>query len=514
MDTGDGGQGAVIQALSDPATYPEPAAVERIDTHSAHIFLAGSRAYKLKRAVRYPFLDYSTLDRRQHACEAEVRLNRRTAPTIYERTAKVTREPSGSFAVNGTGPVVDWLVVMRRFADEALLDRVAAAGGFTRELAIRLADAIASFHAQAMPTPHHGGTDGMRDVVDDNVRALAAAPVLMPPDRVQALAGAWAQALARHADLLETRRAGGFVRQCHGDLHLRNIVLLDGRPTLFDAIEFNDSFGCIDVWYDLAFLLMDMERRGLAVEANALFNQYLLRTSDVGGLALLPFFQGCRAAIRAKTSLASAALETDLARRLQHESRAREYLELAERSGAEPQPARLVAIGGYSGTGKSTVAARLAPLLGAMPGAVVLRSDVLRKILRHHEPEERLGQEAYTPEVTRTVYHALGVRAADLLRAGASVVVDATFQSPEARAAIADVASHAGAGFAGLWLEAPAAALAGRLRARTGDASDATADILAEQIAHDPGVVSWQRLDASRGVNAVVEAARTVLKLR
>ncbi len=515
MDTGGQAQRAVVDALGKPTTYPEsPATVERIDTHSAHIFLAGSRAYKLKRAVRYPFLDYSTLERRHHACEAEVRLNRRTAPTLYERTAKVTREAAGSFAVDGTGAVVDWLVVMRRFDDEALLDRVAAAGGFTRELAIRLADAIAAFHAGAMPTPHHGGTDGMRDVVDDNVRSLGAAPDVVPPDRVHALAGAWAQALDRHADLLETRRAGGFVRQCHGDLHLRNIVLLDGRPTLFDAIEFNDSFACIDVWYDLAFLLMDMERRGLAFEANALFNQYLLRTSDVGGLALLPFFQGCRAAVRSKTSLASAALETDPARRLEHESRAREYLELAERSGAEPLPARLVAIGGYSGTGKSTVAAGLAPLLGVMPGAVVLRSDVLRKILRHHEPEERLGQEAYTPEVTKMVYHALGVRAADLLRAGASVVVDATFLSSETREAIADVASHAGVGFAGLWLEAPAAALAGRLRARTGDASDATADVLAEQIAHDQGVVSWQRLDASRGLNAVVAAARTVLNLR
>ena len=174
MDTGDQAQRAVVDALSKPTTYPErPAAIERIDTHSAHIFLAGSRAYKLKRAVRYPFLDYSTLERRQHACEAELRLNRRTAPTIYERTSKVTREASGSFAIDGSGSVVDWLVVMRRFDGEALLDRVAAAGGFTRELAVRLADAIADFHARAMPTPHHGGTEGMRDVVDDNVRPLA-----------------------------------------------------------------------------------------------------------------------------------------------------------------------------------------------------------------------------------------------------------------------------------------------------------------------------------------------------
>jgi predicted kinase len=226
---------------------------------------------------------------------------------------------------------------------------------------------------------------------------------------------------------------------------------------------------------------------------------------------VLPFFQGCRAAVRAKTSLASAALEGDPARRLEHESRAREYLNLAGRWGATPPPSRLVAIGGYSGTGKSTVAARLAPLIGAMPGAAVLRSDVLRKVLRHHDPEERLGPDAYAPEVTRALYHAIGVRAADLLRAGACVIADATFLSLENRDAIAEVAAQCGASFTGIWLDAPEALLAERLRLRKADASDATADVLAEQIEHDTGAVSWQRVDASRGVDAVVTAARAVL---
>jgi aminoglycoside phosphotransferase family enzyme/predicted kinase len=514
MDSDASRQRRLVEALGHPAIYPDrPPAVERIDTHSAYVFLAGAHAYKLKRAVRYPFLDYSTAELRRQSCEAEVRLNRRTAPALYEGVAPVTEEASGRLSIDGSGRPVDWLVVMRRFDSDALLDRVAARGGVTRDLSVRLADSIARFHAQAIPTPHHGGTEGMREVVDDNVRALRAAPAILDGERVELLARGWRLALDWHADQLESRRAGGFVRQCHGDLHLRNIVLLDGGPVPFDAIEFNDAFACIDVWYDLAFLLMDMERRGLALEANVLFNQYLLRTSDVGGLTLLPFFQGCRAAVRCKTSLASASLESEAARRRHHESRAREYLALAERLGAEPVPPRLVAIGGHSGVGKSTVAARLAPLLGALPGAVLLRSDVIRKILHHHDPEERLSAEAYTADATRTVYRALSVRAADVLRFGGCVVVDATFLSPETRKAIAAVARQAGATFIGIWLDAPENLLVNRLHTRPPDASDATADVLAEQMRQRVGDPSWHRLDASGTVDTVVDAVRAVLGL-
>jgi len=497
-------QQEVLRALGDPALYPDhPSSVERIDTHSAHVFLAGAHAYKLKRSIRYSFLDYSTLELRRRACEAELRLNRRTAPTLYERVAPITRAASGAFAIGGDGPVVDWLVIMVRFPDDALLDRVAAAGRLTRPLVVRLADAVAGFHARAVPTPHQGGAEGMRDVVDDNVRALVAAADVLPRARVDALSRAWYDALDRHAGLLEARRAGGFVRQCHGDLHLRNLVLLDGAPTLFDAIEFNDGFGCIDVWYDVAFLLMDLAGRGLRAEASTLFNQYLLRTSDVGGLPLLPFFQSCRAAVRGKTSLASAGLESDPVRRREYEARARDYLALAERCLPPVRPPRLIAIGGRSGAGKSTVAAHLAPLVGAPPGAVLLRSDVIRKILWHHEPEERLGQDAYTEAATREVYRVLSVRAADLLRAGTSVIVDATFLSPDARGAIEVAAAGCGAGFTGIWLEAPTDTMIERLRARRGDASDATVDVLNAQLARDPGVVGWSRVEAAAPAEAV-----------
>ncbi|HQZ38211.1 MAG TPA: AAA family ATPase [Vicinamibacterales bacterium] len=500
-------QTEVTTWLADASSHAErPATVERIDTHSASVFLAGTCAYKMKRAVRYSFLDFSTLDLRRQACEAEVRLNRRTASNLYRGVIPVTREPSGRLALGGEGTPVEWLVVMGRFPQDCLLDRVAQAGRIAPAVVSALADAIASFHAGAAPTPHRGGVAGMSDVIIDNARALAGATDRLPAAMVSTVTEACAQALAAHGRRLDARRAGGFVRQCHGDLHLRNIVLLDGAPTLFDAIEFNDDFACIDVWYDTAFLLMDLLARSLAAEANALFNQYLLRTSDVGGLPLMPFFLGCRAAVRAKTSLAAAGLETDGGRRRDLTARAREYLELAAQVLA-PGPCRVIAIGGLSGTGKSTLAARLAPRLGGAPGAVVVRSDVLRKVLLNRPLVERLGPDGYTAAVTEEVYRSALVRAADVLNEGWPVIVDATFLDARWRRAIGDVARSAGVPFTGLWLEAPPEHLADRLRRRTGDASDATEAVLFRQLARERGGIAWTRLDADGDPESVARAA-------
>jgi len=501
-------QAEVLARLADPALYPQrPSSVDRIDTHTSCVFLAADCAYKVKRAVRYSFLDYSTPELRRRACEAEVRLNKRTAPRLYQGVTPVTREASGVLALDGNGDPVEWLVVMRRFPGDALLDRVATSGGFSRALAIGLADAIADFHASAVRAPHQGSADGMRDVLADNTRAVRAAEAL-PADLVRAVTAASDDALERHAALIDARRAGGFVRQLHGDLHLRNIVLLDGVPTLFDGIEFNDAFSCIDVWYDLAFLLMDLLGRGLAVESNLLFNHYLLRTGDLGGLPLLPLFLTTRAAVRAKTSLASAALEADPSRRRHFERRASDYLALAERC-TRVRRERLIAIGGLSGSGKSTLAAQLGPLVGGAAGAVVLRSDVLRKVLLHRGLEERLGEEAYTHEVTEGVYRALGVRAADVLASGTTVIADATFLSAEFRGDIARVAGRAGVPFTGLWLEAPADTLESRLRTRVGDASDATVEVLRSQLREDTGAQTWARHDASVPVE---ELARAIVR--
>ena len=221
--------------------------------------------YKLKRAVRFDYLDFSTSERRRSLCEAEVRLNRRTAPTLYRGVVAVTRQDDGSYALGGNGSAVDWLVEMNRFPQEALFDRLASAGALGIELMSPLAAAIADFHKSAEHRPDHGGKAGMSWVIEGNAAGFAEfGRACLDPSAAYRVTDDACRELDRRAEMLERRRESGFVRQCHGDLHLRNIVLLDGRPTLFDGVEFNDEISCTDVFYDLAFLLMDLWRRQTA----------------------------------------------------------------------------------------------------------------------------------------------------------------------------------------------------------------------------------------------------------
>jgi hypothetical protein len=499
----------VIDFLSRPDTHGG-AAVERIDTHGAIVFLAGDRAYKLKRAVRFPYMDYSTRERRRAMCEAELALNRRTAPMLYEAVVPVTHA-GGRLRVGGEGEAVDWLVVMRRFDQAGLFDRLAARRALTPALMQVLAAEIAAFHAAAARRADHGGTAGMSWVVDGNRAGFAAAEFAAAS---RAAAGrfdaACRAALARAAPLLDARREGGFVRHCHGDLHLRNICLIDGRPVLFDAIEFNERVACIDMLYDFAFLLMDLERRDLRALGNIAFNSYLEQSCDRGGLAALPLFLACRAGVKAQTTAAGARAQSDSGRKAALMDEAEACLALGERFLA-PLPARLVAIGGLSGTGKSTVARHVAPLLGAAPGAVVLRSDVLRKQLAGVAATTRLAPEAYTPAAARQVYDALIREARAVAASGHAVIVDAVFARSEERFAVEAAAREAGVAFSGLWLEAPAALLEARIGGRRGDASDATAAVLRRQLAYDLGPIAWHRVDAAAEPGEVAARAAAVL---
>lgn len=506
-------QTAVIDFLASPATHGA-ATVERIDTHTAMVFLAGARAWKLKRAVRFDYLDFSTVERRKAMCEAEVRLNRRTAPALYRGVVAVTRAPDGRLALDGVGTPVDWLVEMNRFEQEALLDRLAGSGRLDPALMPRLAAAIARFHLAAEPRTDHGGSAGMGWVIEGNAAGFAefGAHFLEPSACIRVTDAASAE-LGRHGALLDARRENGFVRQCHGDLHLRNIVMLEGQPTLFDAVEFNDEIACIDVLYDLAFLLMDLWRRQLPRHANAIWNGYLAETADLDGVSLLPLYLSCRAAVRAKTSATAARVQDDPERVSELQTLAREYLTLAERLLHPAEPC-LIAIGGFSGSGKSTLALDLAPSVGAVPGAVVLRSDEIRKRLRGVSPIERLGPDGYAADVSREVYATAGRHAGTLVRADHSAIVDAVFANPQDRAAIERVAANASVPFVGLWLDAPAPVLIDRARRRIGDPSDATADVVRMQLAQDTGAIGWLRIDASAPAEVVLQEVLSHLAAR
>jgi uncharacterized protein len=503
-------QREVIAFLADPRTHGG-APVERVDTHASLVFLAGTRALKLKRAVRYDYLDFSTRDRRRAMCEAEVRANRRTAPALYRGVAAVTRGPDGALALDGTGPPVDWVVEMNRFDQDGLFDRLASRGQLDEALMSSLAVQIAHFHDAAARRTDHGGRAGLTWVIDGNATEFVEeGRGIFDCTDVERLTAAARSAVNRQGDRLEARRKAGFVRECHGDLHLRNIVLLDGRPTLFDAIEFNDEIACTDVLYDLAFLLMDLWRRQLPAHANRVYSDYLAETGDFDGVPLLPLFLSCRAAVRAKTSAAAARLQADAAQRADLERLARSYLASAIDLLQPPRPC-IVAIGGFSGSGKTTLARALAPLLGPVPGAVIVRSDDIRKRLFGVAPSARLGPEGYTEEVTRRVYAGMLERARVIVGHGHAVVLDAVFARPADREAVAAMADAMAIPLTGIWLDAPEPVLAERARQRRGDASDADPGVVRVQVEQGSGPLTWPRVRASGDLADVLRQARALV---
>ena len=308
MAEGEDDQKKVFDFMALPRAYPDrPATVERIDTHASIVFLAGSFAYKVKRAVKYPFLDFSTLARRHQACQNELRINRRTAPDLYLDLVPITLTSDGLLLLGGAGEAVEWALRMRRFDQANLYDRMAVEGRLEVSAMPPLASAIAAFHAIAdrWLTPAQAVLP-LEFVLAENDAVLAANADLFPPLEARALTQSSGDALAALSPLLAARASGGYVRHCHGDLHLRNIVEIEGKPVLFDAIEFDDSLATIDVLYDLAFLLMDLGKRGLTAHANEVLNAYLDEEGSTGnllGLAALPLFLSMRAMIRAKVEL-------------------------------------------------------------------------------------------------------------------------------------------------------------------------------------------------------------------
>ena len=504
-EEGSDGQAAVIAFLSNPKNYPDADIVKLVGTHAAIVFLAGDRAYKLKRAVKLPYLDFSTLEKRKAVIERELEINSRASPELYLSVMPVTLEGE-RLQLGGSGKAVDWLLVMRRFDQDALLHKMAFEGRLTREIVVDLANVIEHFHRHA-PVIKTADFAHSLERIAGTLEAALCGPVaqargLSACGTIEKLR----QQLSAKLAFIAERELEGFVRWCHGDLHLKNIALWEGKPKLFDAIEFDDRLATIDVLYDLAFLLMDLWHRGLRREANIILNHYLQQASirEIKGLALLPLFISFRSAIRAMTGIHALAV----CGQAECESLVPEIDGYAAFAASVLAPGRpqLVAIGGLSGTGKTSVAREVAAAIGSPPGALHLRTDVERKIMHGVALTHRLSREAYTPESRDEVYRGVFRKAEVALDAGCSVIVDAVFSVPAQRALMRDLALRAGASFLGVWLQADSNLMRERIAARGEDASDADAAVIERQLKTIEPPEDWIRMDTSGGKDATVAA--------
>jgi uncharacterized protein len=475
------------------------AGTDPIETHISAVFVGSGTTWKLKKAVRLPFLDFSRIEARRHFLQRELALNHPAAPDIYRDVAAVVRDGDTALSLTtepGERRPLDWVLRMAPIPPEDFLDAIASRGGLTPDLLDALGDCVADYHAGLPPVPEWDSPAALLQVAEGCVVSAQAAG--LPAEAVQRWLHQVCRALDTCRPWLAARAAAGLVRRAHGDLHLGNLCLWHGKPIPFDALEFDEALATIDIGFDLAFLLMDLDQRVSRGAANRVLNRYVARTGDAALTGGLTPFLSLRAMVRAHVRMAGG-----------HEADGRRYLQAAL-DYLPPKPPLVLAIGGLQGTGKSTLARLLAPGLGGAVGALVLRSDEIRKRQFAATPEQRLPPAAYTESANAAVGQALAELTRVVASGGQAVIADATFFDHSQRTMIAAAAKAAGAPFLGIWLHAPLAVLEARVAARRNDASDATVAVLRRAAARDPGPMNWLQVDAcdaDRAVAAIQNAA-------
>jgi aminoglycoside phosphotransferase family enzyme/predicted kinase len=508
---------SLIQALRERGVFPHAVEdIQLVETHISWVLLTGRFAYKIKKPLKLDFLDFSTLELRRRYCEEELRLNRRTAPQLYLEVLPITGSADRP-RVGGTGAAIEYAVKMLQFPEAARADHLAAASRLEAAALKTFASDLARFHAAAArdAAGRFGRPDCIAHQVRENLRQLRA--VLETDEQAPcASLASWldAELAARHG-LLAQRAEQESVRECHGDLHLSNLVLLDGRLLAFDCIEFGESLRWIDVIDDAAFLVMDLQVRGHDDLAYVFLNAYLAATGDFAGVGLLNLYRMYRTLVRAKVA-AIARAQASAAGRLDAQSRLRAHLALAQRYlGADPPV--LVLTSGLTGSGKSWLAEQLA----ARCPALMVRSDVERKRLAGLAPDARsgspIGGGLYSAAGSARTYARLEAVARCLLEAGHTVIVDAAFLSRAQRVPFYDLAGQLGLRCLLIECTAPPAVLEARITARaaTADASEGNREVLAHQLAtRDPVLASEPVTVLELDTTAAMDWPRLLAQLR
>ncbi len=494
-------QEPLIHSLADPSAWPFAVdEVEVVETHISWVLLVGAFAYKIKKPVDFGFLDFSTLEKRKHFCEEELRINRRLAPDIYLEMVAISGSPERP-DIAGQGEAFEYAVKMRRFPADGLLSH--RPGELTPELMDRLARQIADFHSRIETCPQEepwGAPDLVLHPMVENFHHIG--QLEHDPDleaQLKRLETWTRHSHARLADTIARRKRDGFVRECHGDMHLGNITLVDGDPVIFDAIEFNPALRWIDLMNEIAFLTMDLDEKGRPELAQRVLNHYLEQSGDYEGLALLRFYQVYRAMVRAKvTALRLGQSDLEAGERESLIAEFRKYLQLAERYTHGGTPG-IIITHGASGSGKSRAARKLVLDIPA----IQVRSDVERKRLAGLDAQARTHAEVaggiYSGDFTRRTYDRLLVLAEAIIAAGFVAVADATFLRREQRRPFQELAQRLKAPFLILEMQTPETVLRKRVRARLEkgkDPSEANEAVLSKQLEQMEPLVEEERVDA------------------
>lgn len=472
-----------IQAMLQPAFYPHPvkAPIQLIQTHVSYVFLTGDYAYKVKKPVNFGFLNFSTLEARQHFCLEEIQMNRQIAPEIYLDVLPITQIDNQHFVLNGAGQAVEYVLKMREFPQEDLFLSLFEQGKLTESHLEELGKIVAQFHSTAQTNDYirsFGEVAQIRQAIDENYQQtdqyISTAQTQQQFDETKQFTDTFFE---HRQELFKSRIQNNKIRECHGDLHLRNICLWKNKIQLFDRIEFNEPFRFVDVMYDVAFAVMDLEARNRKDLGNAFLNTYVEQTGDWEGLQVLPLYLSRQAYVRAKvTSFLLNDSGVPEAAKKEALATATDYYKLAWNY-TQKRQGKLILMSGLSGSGKTTVARHLARKLGA----IHLRSDAVRKHMAGIALTEKGGAELYTTEMNQKTYNRLLELGIQLANLGWTVILDAKYDQEAGRQnAIAQSQNHQ------LPIEiihctAPENILRDRLNARTDDVSDATADLINQQ---------------------------------
>ena len=475
----------LIQQMLRPEFYPHQVVtpIQLLQTHISFVLLTGDYAYKIKKAVNFGFLDYSTLEKRQHFCTEELRLNQRGAPELYLEVLPIYQKYEGNFALEPSIFLVEYVLKMRQFPQDSLFVNIFEQGRLSEKNVEDLGFELAKFHARAEVSDYirkFGEIPSIRDPINNNY-LISKKYIGGSQTQKQYKENRQYTELffAQRGELFASRLENNKIRECHGDLHLKNIALWENRIILFDCIEFNEPFRFVDVMYDVAFATMDLEARGRKDLANAFLNTYIEQTGDWEGVQLLPFYLSRQAYVRANvTAFLMDDPAVTIIEKEQAKTTAAHYYKLAWEYTRSRQ-GRLILMSGLSGSGKSTVARYLARKINA----VHIRSDAVRKHLGGVPLHERGGDNLYCADMTIKTYHRLLLLGILLAEQGFTIILDAKYDRESFRGDVINLAKSKCISLQIIYCNAPIAVLRSRLQNRTGDIADATADLLNSQLA-------------------------------